>query len=147
MAEVTDDIDGALAAYLRQALQLGFDWRTRNCQVFVADWILQRRGIDPGRDLRGRMASPRGMRRVMRQQGYADLADGTARRMADAGIREIAAADAMPGDVGIVMGIGLAGRLQQTLAIRARHGWAVLAPRGLVIARVEALRAWSVRNA
>jgi len=83
----------------------------------------------------------------MRRAGFDDLAGCTAARMRQAGFAEVDPAAVQLGDVGIVMTIGETGRPQQTLAVRALTGWAALAPKGLLIAKGRAERAWSLRRA
>jgi len=136
-----------LTAYLREAAGASFDWRIRNCHVFAADWVLRVTGVDVGSDFRGVCNSPRSAARAIRRAGFADLAGCTAARMRQAGFAEVDPAAVQLGDIGIVMTIGETGRPQQTLAIRARNGWAVLAPKGLLIAKGRAERAWSLNRA
>lgn len=140
-------IEQALAAYLRAAVLRSFDWRLRNCHSFAADWVLQIRGVDPGAEFRGRCSTPRGAFRLIRRAGFRDLAECTAARMAATGIAQSDPAAAEIGDIGILLAIGLSDNPQQTLAIAAKSGWAALAPRGLMIAKGRALRAWSIRDA
>ena len=64
--------------------------------------------------------------------------------MKEAGFVEIDPMAVQLGDIGIVMTIGETGKPQQTLAILARNGWAVLAPKGLLVAKGRSERAWSV---
>lgn len=138
------EVEQALADYLREAAKAKFDWRTRNCHVFAADWVVRMRGIDPGADFRGRCGTVRGAFRVMRAAGFVDLSGCTAARMAVADLAEIDPESAMIGDIGIIMTLGLSKKPQQTLAICARSGWAALAPRGLMIAKGRAERVWSL---
>jgi len=143
MAEIAD----LLATYLREAAGTTFDWRWRNCHVFAADWVLRATGMDVGADFRGSCNSPHSAARAIRRAGFDDLAGCTAARMRQAGFAEVDPAAVQLGDIGIVMTIPQNGRPQQTLAIRARNGWAALAPKGLLIAKGRAERAWSLNRA
>jgi hypothetical protein len=140
VAEVAD----LLTVYLREAAGASFDWRSRNCHVFAADWVLRATGADVGADFRGSCCSPRSAARAIRRAGFRDLAGCTEARMREAGFAEIDPAAVRLGDIGIVMTVGETATAQQTLAIRARNGWAVLAPKGLLIAKGRAERAWSI---
>lgn len=136
-----------LSAYLREVAGTTFDWRWRNCHVFAADWVLTATGADVGADFRGSCNSPRSAARAIRRAGFDDLAGCTEARMREAGFAEVDPATVQLGDIGIVMTIGETGRPQQTLAVRALTGWAVLAPKGLLIAKGRAERAWSLKRA
>src|SRR6201999_3058045 len=103
--------------------------------AFAGDWMLQIRGVDPGAEFRGRCTTPRGALRLIRRAGFVDLAECTAAKMAAASIAETSPAAVIPGDVGIILTIGVSDAPQQTLAIATRSGWAALAPRGLTIAK------------
>lgn len=141
------EVEQALAEYLREGAKAKFDWRSRNCHVFAADWVVRMSGVDPGADFRGRCGTARGALRVMHAAGFTDLAGCTAARMKAAGFAEIEPMVASLGDVGIIMTVGLVKCPQQTLAICAKSGWAALAPRGLMIAKGRAERVWSLNLA
>lgn len=140
MAKIVD----LLTIYLRETSGTTFDWRTHNCHAFAADWVLRVTGIDVGADFRSSCNSPRSAARAISRAGFDDLAGCTSARMTEAGFAEIDPASVRLGDVGIVMTINEIATPQQTLAIRARNGWAMLAPKGLLIAKGHAERAWAI---
>jgi hypothetical protein len=61
-----------LSALVAAALQRPFEWGVNDCALFAADAILAMTGTDPARDWRGRYASAREARALMRARGYAD---------------------------------------------------------------------------
>lgn len=122
-----------LIAYLAAAARRGFDWRDFNCGLFMADWVVERRGIDPAAFLRG--LSLRQIAGEIRDHGGFDQLCSHA--FGAVGLRLISSA--RPGDVGVV----LAGR-RQLGAIRTGKGWAVLTPGGYAVAQFLARAAWEV---
>lgn len=126
-----------LAAFLRRSAAQGFDWNTRNCAFWVADWIREARGFDPvpdwrERDLDGERAW---LRAVLQRGGMCALAMSIAERC---GLQRTE--DAQRGDVGCLL-IGT----RQIMGIAAGGGRvAMRTMTGIHVAPVPFLMAWSV---
>ncbi len=123
----------ALAAYLRASGARPFAWGECDCCTWACDWVLQRRGVDPAAEWRGRYRTRRGAMRNVRP-GFLLVVAGA---MAKAGLKTTD--DPTPGDVGVVMTPQGA-----SLAIKTPTGWAGKAEAGIVVAPFTALEAWSI---
>jgi hypothetical protein len=125
-----------LRDYLARACRRRFAWGEFDCCLFMADWILERRGVDPAGALRGAYSGPRQALRIIRAAG---------------GLRSLAAALAhsagLPARTGVVcpddVAVVQVGR-RQAGAIRTGKGWAVLTPGGYLVAPLPALAVWEV---
>lgn len=110
--------------------------------LLVADWIAEVTGADPAAHLRGRLATARGVARVLKRKGgLAPLMGGLL-----AGLTEIGEpAAARPGDVAaIALPTGDDAGLV-VAAIRTAHGWALATEGGVSVVRdATVLRAWRV---
>ncbi len=124
-----------LAEFLTAGAKTPFVWGEADCCLFACDWVVSQRGVDPAQQFRGRYATERQARRIIRRQG-GFLAMVSA-QMEAAGLA--VTDDALPGDVGVVVT-----DQGEALAIRSRIGWAAKSPSGICAAPFMLLRAWSV---
>lgn len=126
---------GDLNAYLRAAARQPFAWGTRDCALFVADWVQIATGAaDPAAAWRGRYASEAEALRLTGCLGFTGLIAKGARGAGLARTREVKL-----GDIGVAV-IGRA-----VGAIRTDRGWAARLPRGLaVMIEPRIIAAWSV---
>ena len=125
-----------LQAYLLAAMGRPFARPQDDCCALVADWIVERTGIDPAAGFRGAYSDLRGALRLIRGAG-GFLAMWRV-HMTLAGFDETA--EPAVGDVGVVREAG--GR--DIAAIRVPGNWAVKAERGLLIEDLPMLCAWSL---
>lgn len=86
-----------LSALVAACFQRRFEWGVHDCALFAADAILAMTGTDPARDLRGRYASARGARKLMRAMGFADKA-----ALLSALLPEVPPARAAQGDIAVL---------------------------------------------
>lgn len=124
-----------LVAFFTDSAALPFVFGERDCALWVCDWIVRRRGIDPGAALRGRYRTKLGCARLVNRNG--GLLALSSAHFAAAGLRETPAP--APGDVGcIVTPVGPA------MAIRGRDNWVWKPETALIAMPAECLRAWSL---
>lgn len=76
-------------------------WGEHDCGLAAANLLKGVLGRDPAARYRNRYRTPLGYRRVLRRDGHADLAAAVAHIARSLGWREIAPADAEPGDLGL----------------------------------------------
>ena len=126
----------ALVAYLTRTMGEPFARPHADCCFFVADWILERTGVDPAADLRGAYTNATGALRLIRAWG--DFLTMWKVHMAFAGFNETRAPET--GDVGVVRGADGA----VVAAIRVPGAWVGKAARGLTHENFPALCAWSL---
>jgi len=124
-----------LAAFLRKSLGEPFVWGQRDCALWAADWIKERRGVDPATSIRGRYSTRLGCERFANRHGglpaYADeILTGAGLERTD---------DPQPGDVGLIDTPD-----GPTVAVRVDLGWAIKAARGIKIVPARHLMAWRV---
>lgn len=125
-----------LQAYLHAAMARPFARPHDDCCTLVADWIVERTGIDPAAGFRGAYADLRGALRLIRGAG-GFLAMWKV-HMTLAGFDETS--DPAVGDVGVVRdGLG-----REVAAIRVPGAWAGKTERGLHIEDLPMLCAWSL---
>lgn len=124
-----------LAEFLAAGAQTPFEWGKEDCCLFACDWVLSQRGVDPARRFRGRYATEKQARRIIRREG--GLLAVVSAEMTAAGLTETI--DPLPGDVGVV-----ATDQGEALAIRSRVGWVAKAPFGITAAQFIVMKAWSV---
>jgi hypothetical protein len=124
-----------LQAYLLAAVERPFCWGECDCCLFMADWIMAARGIDPAADLRGRYSTQKGaLKHIWRAGGLPALVEA---RMAAHGLARTD--EPRIGDVGLVMT-----DLGETGAIRMRAGWACKTERGVVVRPFRLVMAWAL---
>lgn len=113
-----------------------------DCCLWLADWVLEQRGIDPAADLRGRYSTARGCARILKRAG--GVAKIVGRCATIAGLAPTT--DPQPGDVGVVIATNARGKDEEVGAIKAgADRWAFLTPTGLSCAPVFWCAAWSMR--
>jgi hypothetical protein len=129
--------DDPLRVFLLAATGRPFVWGQCDCALWACDWILARRGIDPGAKFRGRYQTSRGCRRLLRRAG--GLLTLASREFEARGL--MPAQEAMAGDVvcvgapfGETLGVAVSAR---RIAMKSERGL-------LVSAAYPVLRAWRV---
>lgn len=121
-------------------------WGEHDCTIRPADWVLERRGLDPAFSFRSAYATAEECRALLKREG--GLVRLVSRAMAECGLAETAAP--VLGDVGIVSApIAVRGRRVLNApvgAICAGDGqWAVLLEnQGYGVGEATPLAAWSV---
>jgi hypothetical protein len=124
-----------LRAFLLRSAALPFVWGERDCSLWPAEWIAERRGVDPAASLRGRYDTALGCARLLRREG--GLARLASRLAADVGLHETNAPRS--GDVAcVVMG------RHEVLAIRTALRWAGKSPGGITLFSAPVIVAWSI---
>lgn len=132
---MADLLTEELTAYLRSALSLIFDFGECDCALWAANWIVQRRGIDPAAPIRGRYKTRLGcMRLATRNGGFVAF---TRTLLGAAGLSETD--DPKPGDVGVIET-----PLGPALGIKTHRGWAWKSKRGFMVVPAKHIAAWSV---
>lgn len=126
---------GLLTDHLIATARRGFAYGELDCGLFLADWILRRRGFDPAAELRGRYA---------RLEEVPGIAGGLLRILTGLALAHGLAVTRYP-EIGDVALIRLCGR-PAVGAIRGPRGWLVLSEGGgISCARnVRIVRAWRV---
>lgn len=125
-----------LTAFVAEGARTPFVFGRSCCAMWVADWIVAERGIDPAHDLRGTFRCHLGSLRLQRRSGgLATLVTGP---LAATGLVETD--EPATGDVGVVMtnigeiaGICMGGGL-----------WAVKTKDGVAVAPAALIKAWSI---
>lgn len=148
MAALLMSPDLQLAHYLRQAAGRRFAVGTFDCLIFMADWIVAARGVDPAAPWRGAVAGADQARALLRKTG--GVRGHVARGLAAIGLRQTD--DPKLGDVGLVRApVRWRGRVVHRLVGAICAGekkWALFTPdAGLVIVGPPAVLpvlAWSV---
>lgn len=133
-------LEDALRRYLREAARTPFAWGRTDCCLFLADWVMAVRGIDPAQPLRGRYISERGAERWLRRHGGLVATVGLC--AAGAGLAPTPAPRA--GDIGVVRAMGPDGKPREAGAICAGGRWMARTPGGLAGFRATPLAAWRV---
>lgn len=132
----------ALERYLRATASRPFGFGTSDCVLFIADWIVARRGVDLMAGYRGRYDSLLAAEALVRAEGgHGGLPRAVGRALRRAELPRTR--NPQPGDVGmVVLGGGLA-----TCAIATRRGWALRMDDGLASlppSKLRVVAAWSV---
>lgn len=105
-----------LAAHIRRGDATPFELGVMDCSLWAADWVRTRTGRDLAAGWRGQYSTRREYMRLLLCDG--GLARVTARAMQAVGAAPVAPADAMPGDIGIVMTTD-----GPALAVRGPEDW------------------------
>ena len=119
---------GQLADYVDRTSGLPWQWGVQDCTIWVADWCVIRWGFDPARRFRGQYCNERGALLL--------TACGLAQRVGPEIPLRVKDTPG-EGDIGIVE---IAGR--QVAAIRSGRHWSFRTPRGVGMARREAIMIW-----
>ena len=134
-----------LSRFLNRAATIPFTWGKHDCLLWLADWILERRGIDPAIGIRGGYDSILQAARIVREAGgMQSLVDITTR---PAGLSRTASA--ARGDIAVVQIAADGGEHfgDQAGAILMSGSAAMLCQTGLVMPRfadIEIVAAWRV---
>jgi hypothetical protein len=136
---VADLLEHDLSRFLHRAAARRFRLGRHDCGLWLADWVLEVRGIDPAAPVRGRYDDERSLERLLPPGGLPRLFD---RLFREAGlIRTIQPAI---GDVAIIA----VHRGPPTGAIRTARGYVMLAERRGVCSvpanRMRLIAAWKV---
>jgi hypothetical protein len=134
-----------LSRFLNRAAETPFQWGEHDCLLWLADWIDERRGIDPASELRGKYSTILQAARIVREAGGMErLVDISTRA---AGLSR--ATSGARGDIAIVQveGDGGAHFGNQAGAILLGGSAVLLCQGGLVMPRLDiapVIAAWSV---
>lgn len=94
-----------LTRFLNRAADTPFAWGRFDCLLWLADWLQERRGVDPAAGLRGTYATMLGAARIVASAG--GMTQLVARQVGPAGIRP--ATEPGRGDIAVVSVPGLGG--------------------------------------
>lgn len=128
-----------LSAFLYLAGRTPFAWGRFDCSLWLADWLVACGRPDPAAHLRGRYRTATGCARLLSRRGGLRAVIGDC--AAQAGLAPTDGPQA--GDVGVVDAITANG-VRQVGGLCTGARWAVLAPRGLIVAPAQPLVAWRV---
>lgn len=124
-----------LNAFVAEGARTPFVWGTRDCTLWVADWVRSEAGIDLAAGRRGSYASALGCRRMLQRAG--GLSVLVADLMACAGFAD---ADApLVGDVGLIE--TAAGPM---MAISTGERWALKTADGVAVIAADPLKTWRI---
>ena len=139
-----------LSQFLNRAAAIPFAWGRHDCLLWLADWIAERRGLDPASELRGKYSTMLQAARIVREAG------GVA-RLVDISTRALGLSRAMPGapnawkrgDIAVVAVGGEGGQHfgNAAGAILLGGSAALICEAGLVMPRladVDVIAAWRV---
>jgi hypothetical protein len=124
-----------LTAFLAEGARTPFIWGTRDCTLWVADWVAAETGRDPAAPRRGSYASALGCRRMLHRAGGLSLI--VADLMARAGFAETDAP--LVGDVGL---LGTAAG--PMMAISTEERWALKTADGVAVIAADPLKTWRI---
>lgn len=105
-----------LAAHQRVGNTTPFVLGRMDCSLWAADWVLKQTGVDPAATWRGAYGTEREYMRLLLAEG--GLVRVAARAVTRIGARQVAPADAQPGDIGIIVT-----ERGPALAIRGQLAW------------------------
>jgi hypothetical protein len=134
-----------LQDFLARERRIPWRWGVKDCTLWVADWINERRGIDPAAPYRGQYDNADSCHALLKREGGFMPLVGW--RLDEAGLDRTQSP--RDGDVGIVSApISLADRMpvvQTIMAIRGSGAWIMrMAPRGFHVEDVPTVTAWKV---
>ena len=141
MAALQSDV----SAYLEESARWPWIWGERDCALWVANFVRQQTGKDPGATWRGSYKTRLGCERVLKRGG--GLVEVMALGAASVGLAPLLPEDAFPGCAGIILAPilrrnGL--RMENTGALRTKSGWAAFSAHGIVVRQTKAVAAWRV---
>jgi len=134
-----------LSRFLNRAATIPFAWGRHDCLLWLADWIIERRGIDPAIGIRGGYSSILQAARIVRDAGgMQSLVDITTRSAGLSRTTSVAR-----GDIAVVQIAADGGEHfgDQAGAILLSGSAAMLCQAGLVMPRfadIEIVAAWRV---
>ena len=134
-----------LTRFLNRAAATPFAWGRHDCLLWLADWIAERRGLDPASELRGRYSTMLQAARIVREAGGVE-------RLVDITTRAMGLSRATPGARGDIAVIRVGGEGGQHFgnaagAILLGGSAALICEAGLVMPRladVDVIAAWRV---
>ena len=118
-----------LTAFLQRTADLPWRWGETDCTMWVADWCIQRWGVDPAAAFRGRYRNEAEM--------LALTADGLLALVAPCMTFARLVDEPQDGDVAVVEALG-----RQMGAIRVGPHWAIKTEGGIVFAGLHPLAVW-----
>lgn len=118
-----------LTPFLVRTLEQPFEWGVCDCTLWVADWCVERWGVDPAATFRGRYGSA--------EEAGVLTAAGLVETIRPFMGFAVETAEPQVGDVGVVEIDG-----KQTSAIRTEGGWTIKTPAGLGEKALSHLIAW-----
>lgn len=117
-----------LGAYVRRTADLPWVWGVQDCTMWVADWCLERWGMDPAARYRGCYSD---------EAGAAAILAGGMLAVISPEIPFVPKQSAAEGDIGVIEIVG-----RQTAAISTGAHWMFRTPRGIGMAVRPALAIW-----
>jgi hypothetical protein len=136
-----------LSRFINRAAVTPFAWGRFDCLLWLADWVIEQREVDPAGFLRGRYTTMLGAARIVRDGGgMVELVD---RQTNLAGLRRVGTGRPLRGDIAVVSMPGIGGEHFGNAAGAILLGGTVvlLCQDGLVMPRladVPVLMAWRV---
>lgn len=124
-----------LAEYLRESASQAFVWGERDCVLWAAAWIAKLHGRAPGAQFRGTYTTQDECRRIIEDHG--GLLALLRRELVSFGLSETS--EPKPGDVAVVRVLQ-----HQVGAIKTERGVAFKTPKGVAMAKLPTLAAWTV---
>ncbi len=130
-----------LDQYLDRAARRPFAYGEHDCLLFLADWVREKRGVDPAEGLRGRYSGRLGALRLKLVHGGAAGLVASCVRLA--GLERTS--EPRAGDIGLLFALVPGASMPQIVgAICAGERWVALAPSGLVASAAKPAAAWRV---
>ena len=128
---------GLLERFLAAESERAFCWGTRDCLLFLADWVCAQTGIDPAAGYRGRYANRADAYRIVRQAG--GMAPLVERLLTDRGV------PFTPTDVQSPRSFGVVRLPEPTGAIWTGRFWACPAETGVALRLGEPIKTWEIK--
>lgn len=129
-----------LADFLARAGATPFSYGSHDCSLWLADWVLDQRGIDGAAALRGRYRTALGCARLVARGGGLVAVVGRCAQTAGLSSAKLP----RPGDVGIVKAVTDDGTTLVGAILADATRWAVLGAAGLRIEPATCVAAWRV---
>jgi hypothetical protein len=134
-----------LTRFLNHAAATPFQWGQHDCLLWLADWLAERRGLDPASELRGKYSTILQAARIVREAGGME-------RLVDISTRAMGISRATPGARGDIAVIRVGGEGGEHFgnaagAILLGGSAALICQAGLVMPRladVDLIAAWRV---
>lgn len=129
---------GLLIPFLQRTASVPFNWGECDCLLFLADWVQECAGADPGYNHRGGYSDKAGADALIEfHGGEAALIEDS---LESCGVDWWRTDTPLPGDIGVIETL-----LGPTGAIcTARGRWVAKSPRGVARFTCEPVRAWEV---
>lgn len=139
-----EELAGLLVEFITEESQIPWSWETKNCGLWVSDWVERLTGVDPAAWLRGSATTAEGWQDfIKREGGFMPLVGWM---MDSAGFARTGSPDI--GDVGIVSApIAISDRLPVVgtiCAIRGNATWVARGITGIHYQNFPLVTAWDV---